>query len=218
MSRGQYKLSPIHSKVKGVAFHRRNLTNLSRSVNVSSDYYIEPGNSDIIILFNTITCDAHWLASTKASRIDPRVRFEERSKQIVGDFFVLQKREEALGLDHNAACAKKNLGTGMWLVKSLQFSGWLTEENSMIWLNGFAGSGKSVLCSTATQFALRHRKSDPGVGIAFFYFTFNDESNRMSQLCYEHCCYNCRVSSKTAMRILPGCIDHTKPAYLHRPC
>jgi len=34
------------------------------------------------------------------------------------------------------------------------------------------------LCSTATQFSLRHRESDPNVGIAFFYFTFNDESKQ----------------------------------------
>ena len=81
-------------------------------------------------------------------------------------------------IDHNAACAKKHPGTGTWLVKSPQFSRWLTEENSIMWLNGFAGSGKSVLCSTAIQFALRHRRSDPKVGIAFFYFTFNDESKQ----------------------------------------
>ena len=81
-------------------------------------------------------------------------------------------------IDHNAACTKKHPGTGTWLVKSPQFSRWLTEENSVMWLNGFAGSGKSVLCSTAIQFALRHRRSDPKVGIAFFYFTFNDESKQ----------------------------------------
>ncbi|MCJ1455393.1 hypothetical protein MMC28_005748 [Mycoblastus sanguinarius] len=78
-------------------------------------------------------------------------------------------------IDHNAACAKKHPGTGTWLVESPQFSRWLIEENSIMWLNGFAGSGKSVLCSTAIQFALRHRRSDSNVGIAFFYFTFNDE-------------------------------------------
>jgi len=47
-----------------------------------------------------------------------------------------------------------------------------------MWLNGFAGTGKSVLCSTAIQSALRHRGSDPNIGIAFFYFTFNDESKQ----------------------------------------
>ena len=81
-------------------------------------------------------------------------------------------------IDHNAACAKKHPGTGTWLVKSDQFSRWLTDGNSILWLNGFAGSGKSVLCSTAIQFAFRHRRSDPSVGIAFFYFSFNDKSKQ----------------------------------------
>ncbi|MCJ1430068.1 hypothetical protein MMC29_007983, partial [Sticta canariensis] len=81
-------------------------------------------------------------------------------------------------VDHNAACAKKHPGTGMWLVKSPTFLRWLTEPNSIIWLNGFAGSGKSVLCSTAIQFALRQRGSDRRIGIAFFYFTFNDDLKR----------------------------------------
>ena len=81
-------------------------------------------------------------------------------------------------IDHNAACAKKHPGTGEWLVKSPQFDGWLKEGNSIMWLNGFAGSGKSVLCSTAIQFALRHRRSDPNVGIAFFYFTFTDKAKQ----------------------------------------
>ena len=44
-------------------------------------------------------------------------------------------------IDHHAACAKKLPGSGVWLVKSDQFSRWLIEENSIMWLNGFAGSG-----------------------------------------------------------------------------
>lgn len=80
--------------------------------------------------------------------------------------------------DHNVACAKKHPGTGVWLVKSDGFSKWLTEENSIMWLNGFAGSGKSVLCSTAIQSVLRRRGSESKIGIAFFYFTFNDQSKQ----------------------------------------
>ena len=81
-------------------------------------------------------------------------------------------------IDHNAACLKKHPGTGLWLIEDSHFANWLIEENSVLWLNGFAGSGKSVLCSTAIQFVLRHRRSDPTIGIAFFYFTFNDESKQ----------------------------------------
>lgn len=81
-------------------------------------------------------------------------------------------------VDHDVACAKKHPGTGMWLIKGSQFSKWLTEQNSIVWLRGFAGSGKSVLCSTAIQSVLRHRGHDRGIGIAFFYFTFNDDSKQ----------------------------------------
>lgn len=81
-------------------------------------------------------------------------------------------------VNHNAACAKRHFGTGAWFVQSSKFETWLTEGNSFLWLNGFAGSGKSVLASTAIQFAFRHRRSDPSIGIAFFYFTFNDESKQ----------------------------------------
>ena len=80
--------------------------------------------------------------------------------------------------DHNAVLAKRHPGTGMWLVKNDKFLKWLTEGSSTLWLNGFAGSGKSVLCSTAIQLALRHRGSNSNVGIAFFYFTFNDKSKQ----------------------------------------
>lgn len=81
-------------------------------------------------------------------------------------------------VNHDAACARKYRGTGAWFTQSSSFQAWLTERNSFLWLNGFPGSGKSVLSSTAIQFVIQHRISDPSIGIAFFYFTFNDESKK----------------------------------------
>jgi hypothetical protein len=81
-------------------------------------------------------------------------------------------------VNHNAGCAKRHPGTGMWLVKGTLFSTWLTQGNSFLWLNGFAGCGKSVLCSTAIQHAFRQKQSNLNVGIAFFYFSFSDESKQ----------------------------------------
>jgi len=81
-------------------------------------------------------------------------------------------------INHNEACAKRYQATGLWFVKSQTFITWLEKGNSFLWLNGFAGCGKSVLSSTAIQYAFRHRRSDPHIGIAFFYFTFNDKSKQ----------------------------------------
>lgn len=44
-------------------------------------------------------------------------------------------------IDHHTTCAKKQPGSGVWLVKSDQFSRWLIGKNSILWLNGLAGSG-----------------------------------------------------------------------------
>jgi hypothetical protein len=81
-------------------------------------------------------------------------------------------------INYNEACKKRYGSTGLWLVKGGSFSTWLRKPNSFLWLTGFAGCGKSVLCSTAIQHIFQHRNSDPRIGIAFFFFSFNDESKQ----------------------------------------
>jgi hypothetical protein len=81
-------------------------------------------------------------------------------------------------IDFNNACNMKHPGTGLWFVKGSSVSTWLVKPKSFLWLNGFAGCGKSVLCSTAIQHTHRHRRSNPRGGIAFFFFTFNDDSKQ----------------------------------------
>ncbi|CAI7625037.1 unnamed protein product [Penicillium discolor] len=81
-------------------------------------------------------------------------------------------------LNHNAACEKRHSTTGLWLVNGQQFQNWLVERNSFLWINGFAGCGKSVLCSTAIERIFRERQHQPSIGIGFFYFSFTDESKK----------------------------------------
>ncbi|KAJ5422098.1 NACHT nucleoside triphosphatase [Penicillium cf. griseofulvum] len=84
-------------------------------------------------------------------------------------------------VDHNAACEKRHTSTGLWLVNGQEFQNWLIEPNSFLWINGFAGCGKSVLCSTAiqaVQHTFRDKQHQPSVGIGFFYFSFNDASKK----------------------------------------
>ncbi|KAF7521816.1 hypothetical protein PCG10_007913 [Penicillium crustosum] len=81
-------------------------------------------------------------------------------------------------LNHNVACEKRHSTTGLWLVNGQQFQNWLVEHNSFLWINGFAGCGKSVLCSTAIERTFRERQHQPSIGIGFFYFSFTDESKK----------------------------------------
>jgi hypothetical protein len=79
---------------------------------------------------------------------------------------------------HNAAYLRHHPNTGLWFTNSHQFINWLVERSSFLWLNGFAGSGKSVLFSAVIQHTFRETKHRSDVGIAFYYFAFSDESKR----------------------------------------
>jgi hypothetical protein len=81
-------------------------------------------------------------------------------------------------LNHNAISAKSHQNTGQWFVNGDLFRNWLDERNSLLWLNGFSGCGKSVLCSTTIQHLFRETRYKNDVGIAFFYFTFTDEAKQ----------------------------------------
>lgn len=78
-------------------------------------------------------------------------------------------------ISHNSMCAKRRADTGLWFINGQHYHEWLDRDNSFLWLNGFAGCGKSVLCSTVIQHTFRQKVLKADVGIAFFYFTFSDQ-------------------------------------------
>ncbi|KAI1387790.1 ankyrin repeat-containing domain protein [Hypoxylon trugodes] len=78
----------------------------------------------------------------------------------------------------NWALERSTDGTGDWFVDSDEFSTWFANQHSLLWLKGFSGCGKTFLCSTAIDHLLRHRESRQKIGVAFFFFTFNDQSKQ----------------------------------------
>jgi hypothetical protein len=120
----------------------------------------------------------HDLSSVQDEIQDTKALLElVRASQVSSEIRDLLKAPDA-SVNYNEACKKKHPGTGLWFIKSPQFNTWLMTPNSFLWLKGFAGCGKSVLSSTIIQHTLRHRRSNPSIGIAFFYFTFSDDSKQ----------------------------------------
>jgi hypothetical protein len=70
--------------------------------------------------------------------------------------------------DHSWARAKYHENTGLWLLRDPRFIEWVSGSNSFLWIHGFAGCGKSVLCATVIEHISRVNRSLCGVGIAFF--------------------------------------------------
>ncbi|KAJ6089813.1 hypothetical protein N7467_005029 [Penicillium canescens] len=81
-------------------------------------------------------------------------------------------------INHNAAWEKRHAKTGMWFIDGHHFKNWMTQPNSFLWVNGFAGCGKTVLCSTAVKHVFQVKEHEQGAGVAFFCFTFDDKSKQ----------------------------------------
>lgn len=96
-----------------------------------------------------------------------------RANQVSYEFRSWLNAPDAI-FNFNEACDKKHENTGLWFVEGSTFSSWLEQRNSFMWLNGFAGTGKSVLCSTAIEHTVRQRGSNLKNGFACFFFSFSD--------------------------------------------
>jgi archaellum biogenesis ATPase FlaH len=74
--------------------------------------------------------------------------------------------------NHSAARQKHQEGTGSWLLACDSYLSWKQKSGSHLWINGKAGSGKTVLCSTAIDDLDSYDRNSRDVVVAYFYFSF----------------------------------------------
>lgn len=77
---------------------------------------------------------------------------------------------------HRNASAKHREATGAWLLDNAEFSEWKSHPSSVLWIQGCAGTGKTVLASAIVNKLLEDCEKLAKAGIAFFYFDFNNQS------------------------------------------
>ncbi|KAG5657351.1 hypothetical protein KAF25_005915 [Fusarium avenaceum] len=92
-----------------------------------------------------------------------------------------KKRQEMLdwlcavdtSVQYRAARGKYSRGTCAWLVQeSDRFKAWERNPKSFLWLNGKAGSGKSILSSSVIKYFKDRYEQDPETALAYFFFSF----------------------------------------------
>ncbi|KAF8166996.1 ankyrin repeat-containing domain protein [Mycena galopus ATCC 62051] len=117
--------------------------------------------------------------------------FSAESRQAVLDQNIRSTLEKWLqpanvALSQRDAANKRHAETGLWLFQRVEFKEWIYASNSLMWLHGISGSGKTVLryftafVSTIIN-ALRAR-AEP---LAFFYFDTNNRKQlTVTQLLY----------------------------------
>lgn len=96
--------------------------------------------------------------------------------------------------NHNIACGSRHSGTAAWFIGGSTFSEWTSSgPNSLLWIHGKPGAGKSVICSTIIENIDSMRKSGL-VSLAFFYCDFREDAKKdlrgllssvLVQLCHQ---------------------------------
>ncbi|KAI8210061.1 putative ankyrin repeat protein [Colletotrichum sp. SAR 10_76] len=80
-----------------------------------------------------------------------------------------------ISVQYTAARSKHSEGTCEWLVRrSKDFRMWEKEPKSFLWLNGKAGSGKSILSSSVIKHLKDEYEDDPQTALAYHFFSFGN--------------------------------------------
>lgn len=120
-------------------------------------------------------------------------------------------------INHNEACGKRQTETGAWFLDSKEFCNWKKTSNSLLWLYGIPGCGKTVLSSTIIEELICHCQSQGGLThVAYYYFDFNnsEKQNReglirslISQLSVE-----CKTIPESLLALYASCKNgHRQP-------
>ena len=86
-------------------------------------------------------------------------------------------------VNQNAASKKCQKDTGGWLLADPAYVDWRDRPNSFLWLQGFAGCGKTILCSTVINDITRHTASRTQAALAFYYFDFTNDVKTKTLSC-----------------------------------
>ena len=78
----------------------------------------------------------------------------------------------------NDFIARRQEGTGEWLVESDEFQQWENNKRGFLFCPGIPGSGKTMMVSIVVDHLFKKVGNDPGIGIAFLYCNFRQQQEQ----------------------------------------
>ncbi|KAJ4167534.1 hypothetical protein NW754_011351 [Fusarium falciforme] len=100
-----------------------------------------------------------------------------------------QDRQERLALlnwlsssDHTAQqndiSARRQAGTGLWLLQSPEFASWRSTNGQTLFCPGIPGAGKTILSSIVVEELMKQFQDDTSVCVAYIYFNYQQQENQ----------------------------------------
>lgn len=76
---------------------------------------------------------------------------------------------------------RRQAGTGLWLLKSAEYSAWLDKAKQTLFCPGIPGAGKTILTSIVVNDLHARYRSEPSVGIAYVYCNFRQTDKQNAE-------------------------------------
>lgn len=70
---------------------------------------------------------------------------------------------------------RRHEGTGLWLLDSKVFNGWIDRSKQILYCPGMPGAGKTVITAIVVDHLYNKFRNDPAVGIAYLYCSFRQQ-------------------------------------------
>ncbi|KAF7974428.1 hypothetical protein HWV62_12148 [Athelia sp. TMB] len=157
----------IHSKTTG---HTFNAVRTSGVVTMVAGNYIEGD---------------YYAAQEGASEIQEGLYEIQDTVKLIHD----ERKNDAINgwmaapdtsLNYKAAREKHQRGTGSWLVHGSIFEEWKAHPDSVLWLHGGPGCGKTIICSSAIENVKKSCRNKSLVGYAYFFFDGTSAQSKLA--------------------------------------
>ncbi|KAL8875351.1 MAG: hypothetical protein Q9198_006279 [Flavoplaca austrocitrina] len=96
--------------------------------------------------------------------------------------------------------ARREEGTGQWLLDSTDFNHWLSGVDRTLCCRGIPGAGKSVLASVVVDFLRTRPVKHDSIGMAVIYCNFNERDQQKPENLLAACCVQLIQPSQHPLR------------------
>ena len=81
---------------------------------------------------------------------------------------------------YEAMLQRASPGTTQWIFQEPRIETWVSGHENILWLNGLAGSGKTVFAATVVDHLITKRSDIQGTAVAFFMCRYNEDRPQKS--------------------------------------
>ncbi|KAF7983531.1 hypothetical protein HWV62_21088 [Athelia sp. TMB] len=124
----------------------------------------------------------------KGIQDDQKSSYFAQSADVTDTLIILDSEEKIerwisapdTSLNYKTAREKHQEGTGSWLIEGSAFKEWKDCPDSILWLRGGPGCGKTILCSSAIEEVKTSCRRKPSVGYAYFFFDGTSAQSKLA--------------------------------------